>query len=856
MIRYTIAWLALSCWLPVAAQSGLSLKNDQLDLVWTKKPQGWVLEKAAVRKGRQWETLANPSGEGTLLFSAEKPDGKPQTSFQKSTGGTFPEANYHYQESQWAESINPVSLNTAGTAVHFFPQKGRQDGKGHVQFETETPEGVIVTDYRLDARFPNDIQVTQTLTARKAGYFSLPSPTLVSVEEKQLSWASVPGYFQGNTIQKDFPRAYAYGMGVPELPVVYRERCASTLCPLVTTKSGMTYSIIPEPGLARDPWEKDKITQVDWHIGLSHKNRKSQLAPTLYYPVLGEEKSGLKAGESVSYQFRYSFREGDWFRAIHHAVYDIYRFRESLALRQSRQSLTSRIEKMHHYLTDPVTSMWNVEEYKGMKIGAQSYMGGVVGSNKDAMKNADYGAMWFLANATGDPELTQKVLPYALNFKLAQQTGSGFFKGAVEGQYYLAKSKKFVEEWGEVVEPIGVTYYTMLDIGNILLFEPENADLKEKLRAGADFLLHNQFPDGHWAVAYDHHSQEEIFKDIPDVRPTFYGLIVAYRILKDPKYLAAARKGADWFLKESVEKGHFLGVCGDARYAPDFATGQSAQALLDLFDLTKDVRYQKGAITAAKIYTSSIYTHPIADTKPKTVNGIAREDWEIAQSGLSFEHGGIFGSANRHGPIQLCSHAGMFIRLYQLTKDPLFRDMARAGAIGRDAFVDSKTSVASYYWQAMNRGAGPYPHHAWWQIGWITDYLMAEAELRSNREVAFPRGFVTPKVGPHQTYGFAAGTIYGDKARLLIREGVVETDQPAVDYVLARSEKSNRLYVILLNNRVQPTTTRLAFHPEKWKAGSSVRAIRSLTSGKTGNEGTLEIPGFGIDVLAIDLNGQ
>jgi hypothetical protein len=25
-----------------------------------------------------------------------------------------------------------------------------------------------------------------------------------------------------------------------------------------------------EPGLARDPWEKDKITQVDWFIGLSH----------------------------------------------------------------------------------------------------------------------------------------------------------------------------------------------------------------------------------------------------------------------------------------------------------------------------------------------------------------------------------------------------------------------------------------------------------------------------------------------------------------------------------------------------------------------------------------------------------
>jgi hypothetical protein len=84
-----------------------------------------------------------------------------------------------------------------------------------------------------------------------------------------------------------------------------------------------------------------------------------------------------------------------------------------------------------------------------------------------------------------------------------------------------------------------------------------------------------------------------------------------------------------------------------------------------------------------------------------------RQDWEISQSGLSFEHGGIFGSANTHGPIQLASHAGLFVRMHQLTGEKIFIDMARAAAWGRDAFVDPKTSVASYYWRAMNRGAGP-----------------------------------------------------------------------------------------------------------------------------------------------------
>ncbi|MBE7177545.1 MAG: glycerophosphoryl diester phosphodiesterase [Mucilaginibacter polytrichastri] len=735
-----IGFSLIGAW--ACAQNSLSLANAHIRISWKKAAKGWTVAEMAVNKKGRWETLPGVSGENTLLYATEKPDPKSARQFDKSTGGVFPESAYHYQAKQWDECTNAVSLNTAGEAQHFYYQKAEKLGKDHIRFTSDTETAVFTGDFMLDERFPTDLKIRQHMEAKKPGYFSLATPTLLSVDKNALSWASVPGYFQGNSMQPDFVKAYAYGMGVPGLPVVYRERCASTLCPLVSAKNGVTVSVIPDPGLARDPWAKDTITQTDWFIGLSHMNRRAQLAPTLYYPVLGEERSHMEKGDTLSYGFRYSLVNGDWFKAINHAVYDVYRFKETLALRQSRQSLANRVEKMHHYLTDPVTSLWHVEDFKGMKIGAQSYLGGVVGSNRDAMKNADYGAMWYLASATGDPLLRKNVLPYALNFKLAQQVDSGFFRGAVAGQYYLAKSKKFTEEWGDVVEPVAVTYYTMLDIGNMLLFEPADEKLKNGLKNGAGFLLKTQHADGGWEVAYDHKTEKPIFRDIPDVRPTFYGLIVAYRILKDPEYLAAAKKGADWFIKNASEKGFYLGVCGDARYAPDFATGQSAQALLDLYDLTKDSRYLDAAISAAKVYVNSVYTHPIAGTQKKEVKGVAREDWEITQSGLSFEHGGIFGSATRNGPIALCSHAGLFIRMFKMTGELIFADMARAAAIGRDAFVDPKTSVASYYWHTMNAGSGPYPHHAWWQIGWITDYLMAETELRSNGEVSFPRGFV------------------------------------------------------------------------------------------------------------------
>ena len=833
----------------------VTLGNKNIQIVWLKTAEGYRVQKIAVNKNGKWISDLTPSGEYTLLFTDTKPSTESSETFEKITGSKFPEDSYHYQQQQWKESTTAVSLNTAGKAYHFFPSNVKIIDKKHIQFSHETEVATIIADWNLDEKFASDIQVRQTLIPKKKGFFSLASPGMATIAVDKMSWASVPGYFQGNFMQENFALAYAYGHGVPSRPVIYRERCASTLSPLVSTKNGITLSVIPEPGLARDPWAKDKITQTDWFIGLSHMNRKSQLSPTLYYPVLGEEKSEREIGQELSFGFRFSVISGDWFQALNHAIYDVYNLKEGLALRQSKQSLTDRIEKMRHYLIDPKTSLWNIEEYKGKKIGAQSYLGGVVGSNKDAMKNSDYGAMWMLAHETKDPELTQKVLPPAENFKLVQQsTDEGFFKGAIEGQYYLAKNKKFVEEWGSVVEPIGLTYYVMLDIGNMLLFEPDNTELKDRLKLGAEKLLNWQKPDGSFAVAYDRKTEEELFKDIKDVRPTFYGFLVAYRILKDEKYLKAAQKGADWFIKNAVETGAFLGVCGDARYAPDFATGQSAQALLDLFDITKDERYKNAAITSAKIYVSSIYTHPIPSKKIKIVNGVEREDWEISQVGLSFEHGGIFGSATRHGPIQLASHAGLFIRMYKITGEQIFADLARSAAIGRDAFVDPKTSVASYYWQAMNKGAGPYPHHAWWQIGWITDYLLSEAELRSDGKVRFPRGFVTPKVGPHQTYGFESGIIYGEKTNLIIREGLAQSGNPMVDCILAQSESGNKLFVVFLNNHAQASSFDLSLDPEKIKSGAKIAGIKNAATGKSLSQLKFEIPGFGIQVLEVTYN--
>ena len=444
-------------------------------------------------------------------------------------------------------------------------------------------------------------------------------------------------------------------------------------------------------------------------------------------------------------------------------------------------------------------------------------------------------------------------------YRYSQDNTPGFFEGAAAGQYYLPNSKRFTEEWGPYVEPIGTTYYVLMDAGNILLFNPTDTAIRNEVKAAADKLLSWMGPDGKWAVAYDHATQQPLFTDLDDLRPTFYGLVIAYKLLGDQKYLQGAQKGADWYITNAVNKGHFTGVCGDTRFAPDFATGQSAQALLDLYDISKDPKHLQAAIVTAKLYTTSVYTHPIATRAQKTVRGTPRQDWEISQVGLSFEHGGSFGSATHRGPILLASHAGMFVRMFALTRDSLFLTMARAAALGRDAFVDPATSVASYYWDVMNKGAGPYPHHAWWQIGWITDYLLSEASLRTNGQINFPRGFITPKVGPHQSYGFKAGNIFGFKADLLLKEGMLRNPSPYLDYFGAVNREQKKLFLLLLNNDDEALRTTLHVDYSKILDSTTIQPASVHTINGKGirlnqnnaHQWELTIPPYGIQIMEI-----
>lgn len=803
----------------------VTLSNDSLSFTWHKEAEGWKLSELIVGG----DEVAGSDGKHIVLFSAEKPSTEPLAPAEFGGEEGFPEAQYRYIIPSWRDATTAVALNRAGEERAFYPVMVEKDENGTVTMLFDGDGFSIEESWKLSS--DNDVCVTMCLRAARDGWYSIATPTLRTALPENVDFALIPGMLHGHELSDDFAHAYAYGWGIPRIPVLFRERATSTLASILSTKDGLTLSVTAEPGTAAELWETDKHNPAIWRLGLSAMSRDGELSPTLYHPVLGEDGSYMKAGEERVFKFRYTLSRNGWWPVFNHVANDVYRFDESLKMRGNRRSLTDRLYGIHRYLVNDSTSKWHTEVFEGDTIGAQEYLGGVYLAKKDAMKNADYGAMWMLGALTGDTLLTSKRLPYALNFKKHQQHATdGFMNGASRGQYYLRNLARFVEEWGPYTEPIATTYYMLMDLGNISLFNPENEEVNKQIRNAADCLLRWQNTDGSWVVAYDDATGISAFGDLEDLRPTFYGLLIAYRTLGDEKYLAAARKGADWLIDNAVNQDKWLGVCGDTRFAADFATAQAAEALLELFAVTGDEHYRDAALRTARFYTTSVYTNPVASDREVMVKGTPRKQWEISTSGLSYEHGGIIGSANLHGPILLASHAGMFVRMYRLTGDKLFLNMARAATIGRDAFVDDETAVASYYWNAMNRGAGPYPHHAWWQMGWITDYLLAELELRSNGKIYFPAGFITPKVGPHRTYGFSSGSVFGDEAHLVMIPGFATSDNPNVEIVMAQTNSETIL--MLLND-----------------LGTTQKANIHITSEDSARD--VELPPYGLEIIRI-----
>ena len=248
-----------------------------------------------------------------------------------------------------------------------------------------------------------------------------------------------------------------------------------------------------------------------------------------------------------------------------------------------------------------------------------------------------------------------------------------------------------------------------------------------------------------------------------------------------------------------MNQGRFLGVCGDHRFVNDFATAQISQALLDLWELTKEEK-KPAAIKAARMYVFSIYAHPVPNNIPLKGWEQTLQGWQYTHAGLGFEHGGSIGSASNGGPILLASHTGMFVRIAQITGNPFFAELARAAAWGRDAHVNSKNKCSELLLAYHGSRGRPVSASCLVADRLVNGLPAGGGRLPQQRPNTISRRIYDRKSRSAPSLWLCRRFIFGDRAQLIFNPDAVKGLASSTDLLMAKSTQGTSVYLIFLQN--------------------------------------------------------
>jgi hypothetical protein len=120
---------------------------------------------------------------------------------------------------------------------------------------------------------------------------------------------------------------------------------------------------------------------------------------------------------------------------------------------------------------------------------------------------------------------------------------------------------------------------------------------------------------------------------------------------------------------------------------------------------------------------------------------------------------------------------------------------------------------------------------------------------------------MTPKVGPHRTFGFAPGTIFGHQADLIFRQGMLKCDNADLEFIAALSGDKKTLYLLAINQSPDMASGTLGIDLSKLSARAKwtgERVLQGAVPVVTRPDGrmNLTLPAWGMQVIALELAGS
>lgn len=738
--------------------------------------------------------------------------------------------------------LNPY---VAGSLSEAIPVKAVKKGDRSIEVLYMTKNGSSITGYWTLPSTGNHIEVRLICHPATAGMYSMGLS----------AFQPIPGANVNNIL---LPPMFQYKRLSPQ-PVMMLSSMMQQ--PLAIAESKTTLGVMSSFVCGDDTTFPKEWGSVDFSpMGFAIKNERNDVQPVAFAPVMGMKDSQVKAGEVMERKFIIGVLPAGWNEAVEYISDHIYKVKD-----YRKQQNVSLTETMYNML-----DLMRNKEYGGWDAGLKGFY-----------------------DIEGDPETAPTVVHAA---PLAIVAASVFSR---DEDFYLTRSLPTIEY---TLSRSGYRWATDLVTSSFnktletLRLNPFNSQFSTSYYEGLHQLLNGLNP---WltAIALPGDSLRKPQGYSMKVSPWVQAMS-AYKLTGNEKWLRFATSTANRYIDTQVygntsKTVGLMSFYNTNIYAPWWD-------LIDLYEMTKDEKYLQAAQYGAAHTLVGIRNFPAVDESQQTIHPGNRFDgntnlwwkgkekyrlgfprvandvqekqvpeWLVSPVGLSFEQPSTYflrTKGKQVRPVFMSNWAPHLLRLYQYTHKPIYETYARNGVIGRftnypgyyaTGFTDLTLSTEFPY-------KGPdvssiYYHHIPPHLAFTWDYLVSESIERSKGNVVFPyskqEGFVWFS---NRIYGAEKGNVYGDdKAKLWMKKGLIQIDNPSVNYLTAISEKY--FWVILsaestaeesLSIRLEDAANLISqgditMYAEKGKMGKANR---------TGNSVTLSIPGKGFRALAFPLS--
>ncbi|MBK3519015.1 glycoside hydrolase family protein [Carboxylicivirga marina] len=655
----------------------------------------------------------------------------------------------------------------------------------------------------------------------KKGYFSLAFMNAPSQTVDKVDEIWQPMIWQ----EKRFPER-------PYMTLAYR-------CPIpsaLTTIEGTTYGVIAHP----DEFPFQPLPLLDnSRFGIAVHNPDGEAQAMLFAPVLGGADSKMDTNESYTFTSILYAGKGnctDNYETIAREFFNFHDYRQN-----DIGTLNETFENLNEYAMSDYA--WFIDSLKGC-----AYSTDVPG----AVKNVSSLNPLEIALVTDDLEMYEKRAYPTMEYQISRE----------KFLFALDREQKIQHPSRKLNGPIAPV--------------SELTSLYNIFGQNMPFLV---------GLAEESYKTSKIRNlDVEEAGDSWMNSMFMYKATGDDAYLQKAIADADAYIEARVmtPQTDFSDPMAGGFF---FWTGFAPRwiYLLELYELSNEVRFLNAAQEGARYYTMFCWMSPKVPDEDILVNEggkapmywylnkkghkqmYADEEmapaWRLSEIGLTPESSG---TSTGHRAIFMANYAPWMLRLGYYAEDSFLKEVAKSTIIGRYKNFPGyhiNTARTTIYEKAdyplrphkdLSVNSFHY-NHIMPMASMLLDYLVTDAFVKSDGQVNFPSEFIEGYAYlQNKFYGHKPGSWYGEEAWLWMPPKLIETGSVELNNVSARND--NKLYVALSNQSGETIITWVKVNPElvSIQDGAEIKLtngdVLTLEDGRI----AVEVPAYGQVSLSFD----